>query len=106
MQVPFFWRGEVTSGIFPTLGTGTVNSPLAEATALGKQQVCMELTIWAFSPGHPAKFRDRHSPIFGGMDRRRASASGGPMMVVDVAIRGEEGEASGSHDNDSKVRVN
>lgn len=45
MQVPFFWRGEVTCGTFPTLGTGTVNSPLAEATALGKQQVCMELTL-------------------------------------------------------------
>lgn len=59
--------------------------------------------IWAFSPGHPAKFRDRHSPISGGMDRGQASASGGPVIPVDVAIRGEEGEASGNHENDSKV---
>lgn len=31
-----FWRGEVTSGTFSTLGTGTLNFPLAVSTAQGK----------------------------------------------------------------------
>lgn len=65
-----FWRGEVTSGTFSALGTGTLDSPLAVPTALGKQEARMEVDFtWALSPGPMAYLRDR-CPISGGMVRR------------------------------------